>query len=161
VEAASPGTVETRDAGVPTVPAAAVLDRVAEAGAQVSLEDARVVVVGGRGVGSPEGFGVVEELAGLLGGVVGATRASVDAGWVPYARQIGQTGRVVKPALYLGLGVSGAMQHRVGMQGSEAIVAVNRDQDAPIAEVADLFVIGDLFEVGPALAVEIRARRGG
>ena len=79
----------------------------------------------------------------------------------PYSRQIGQTGRVVKPALYLGLGVSGAMQHRVGMQGSEAIVAVNRDQDAPIAEIADLFVLGDLFEVGPALAAEIRARRGG
>ncbi|HEX5148301.1 MAG TPA: FAD-binding protein, partial [Candidatus Limnocylindrales bacterium] len=136
-------------------------DRVAEAGSEASLEDARVVVVGGRGVGSPEGFAVVEDLAGLLGGVVGATRASVDAGWVPYARQIGQTGRTVKPALYLGLGVSGAMQHRVGMQASEAIVAVNRDQDAPIAEVADLFVIGDLFEVGPALAAELRARRGG
>jgi electron transfer flavoprotein alpha subunit len=160
-EASVPGTVETRDAAPPAVPAAAVLERVVEAGAQVSLEDAQVVVVGGRGVGSPDGFGLVEELAELLGGVAGATRASVDAGWVPYARQIGQTGRVVKPALYLGLGVSGAMQHRVGMQGSEAIVAVNRDQDAPIAEVADLFVIGDLFEVGPALAAEIRARRGG
>ena len=82
-------------------------------------------------------------------------------GWIPYARQIGQTGKIVKPALYLGLGVSGAMQHRVGMQGAEAIVAVNRDPDAPIAEVADLFVVGDLFEVGPALADELRARRGG
>jgi electron transfer flavoprotein alpha subunit len=142
------------------VPAARVLDRVAEAGAAASLEDARVVVVGGRGVGSPEGFGLVEELATLLGGVSGATRASVDAGWVPYARQIGQTGRIVKPALYLGLGVSGAMQHRVGMQASETIVAINRDPDAPIAEVADLFVIADLFAVGPALAAEIRARRG-
>ena len=138
-----------------------MLDRVAEAGAAVSLEDARVVVVGGRGVGSPEGFAVVEDLAELLGGVAGATRASVDAGWVPYSRQIGQTGRIVKPELYLGIGVSGAMQHRVGMQGSEAIVAVNRDQDAPIAEVADLFVLGDLFEVGPALVAELRARRGG
>ncbi len=161
VEAAAAGTVEPREAAAPAVPAATVLDRVAEAGSEVSLEDARVVVVGGRGVGSPEGFAVVDELASLLGGVVGATRASVDAGWVPYARQIGQTGRVVKPALYLGLGVSGAMQHRVGMQGSEVIIAVNRDQDAPIAEVADLFVIGDLFEVGPALAAEVRARRGG
>jgi len=160
-ESAVPGAVEPREASTPAVPAAVVLERVAEAGAEVSLEDARVVVVGGRGVGSPEGFAVVEELAGLLGGVVGATRASVDAGWVPYARQIGQTGRVVKPALYLGLGVSGAMQHRVGMQGSEVIVAVNRDQDAPIAEVADLFVIGDLFQVAPALATEIRVRRGG
>jgi electron transfer flavoprotein alpha subunit len=161
VPAAAQGSVEQRAAAAPAVPATTVLERVAEAGAEVSLEDARVVVVGGRGVGSPEGFAVVEELAGLLGGVTGATRASVDAGWVPYARQIGQTGRVVKPALYLGLGVSGAMQHRVGMQGSETIVAVNRDQDAPIAEVADLFVVGDLFEVGPALAAEIRARRGG
>ncbi len=160
-EAAGPGTVEAREASAPPVAAATVVERVAEAGAEVSLEDARVVVVGGRGVGSPEGFAVVDELAALLGGVVGATRASVDAGWVPYARQIGQTGRVVKPALYLGLGVSGAMQHRVGMQGSEAIVAVNRDQDAPIAEVADLFVIGDLFDVVPALVAEIRARRGG
>jgi electron transfer flavoprotein alpha subunit len=160
-EAPGPGAVESREPADAAVPAAAVLDRVAEAGAEASLEDARVVVVGGRGVGSPEGFAVVEDLAGLLGGVVGATRASVDAGWVPYARQIGQTGRTVKPALYLGLGVSGAMQHRVGMQASEAIVAVNRDQDAPIAEVADLFVIGDLFEVAPALAAEIRARRGG
>ena len=93
--------------------------------------------------------------------MVGATRASVDAGWIPYARQIGQTGRVVKPALYLGLGVSGAMQHRVGMQSSQAIVIVNRDPDAPMAEVADLFVVGDLFEVAPALTAEIRARRGG
>ncbi len=155
------GTIEIRDPSPPATPAAAVLDRVEEAGAAASLEDAKVVVVGGRGVGSTEGFAVVEELAEVLGGVVGATRASVDAGWVPYARQIGQTGRIVKPALYLGLGVSGAMQHRVGMQGSEAIVAINRDPDAPMAEVADLFVIADLFEVGTALVAELRTRRGG
>ena len=155
------GSIETREPVAPLIPAATVLDRVEEAGAQVSLEDAKVVVVGGRGVGSADGFKVVEELAEALGGVVGATRASVDAGWIPYARQIGQTGRVVKPALYLGLGVSGAMQHRVGMQSSHAIVIVNRDPDAPMAEVADLFVVGDLFEVAPALTAEIRARRGG
>lgn len=158
--AASLGSVESREPAPVATPVAVVLDRVAEAGAAVSLEDARVVVVGGRGVGGPEGFAVVEELADLLGGVVGATRASVDAGWVAYARQIGQTGRTVKPALYLGLGVSGAMQHRAGMQGSEIIVAINRDPDAPMAEVADLFVIADLFEVGAALAAELRARRG-
>lgn len=160
-EAGATGAVESREPAGPAGPVATVLDRVAEAGAAVSLEDAHVVVVGGRGVGSAEGFAVVEELADILGGVAGATRASVDAGWVPYSRQIGQTGRVVKPGLYLGLGVSGAMQHRVGMQGAEVIVAVNRDQDAPIAEVADLFVLGDLFEVGPALVAELRARRGG
>ncbi len=159
--AAEPGAVESRDpAAQPATPAAAVLDRVSEAGAEASLEEARIVVVGGRGVGSTEGFGIVEDLAAELGGVVGATRASVDAGWVAYARQIGQTGKVVKPALYLGLGVSGAMQHRVGMQAADTIVAVNRDPDAPIAEVADLFVIGDLFDVGPALLAELRARRG-
>jgi len=161
VEATAPGVVERRDPVAPAVAPAAVVDRVEEAGAQVSLEDARVVVVGGRGVNGPDGFGLVDELAGLLGGVTGATRASVDAGWIPYARQIGQTGRIVKPALYLGLGVSGAMQHRVGMQASESIVAVNRDPDAPIAEIADLFVVGDLFEIGPALAAEIRSRRTG
>jgi electron transfer flavoprotein alpha subunit len=161
VPAAVPGTVETRaSAGGPAVPAVPVLDRVAEAGAEASLEEARVVVVGGRGVGGPEGFGLVEELAGLVGGVVGATRAAVDAGWIPYARQVGQTGKLVKPALYLGLGVSGAMQHRVGMQSADTIIIINRDPDAPMREIADLFVVGDLFEVGPALVAELRARRG-
>lgn len=159
--AATAGAVETREAiAEAATPAVAVLDRVAEAGAEASIEEARVVVVGGRGVGSQEGFAVVDELAAILGGVTGATRASVDAGWIAYARQIGQTGKVVKPALYIGLGVSGAMQHRVGMQGAGTVVAINRDPDAPIAEVADLFVVGDLFQVGPALATELRARRG-
>jgi len=161
-ELASAGAVETRaPVASPCVPAAIVIDRVAEAGAEASLEEAKVVVVGGRGVGGPEGFGLVDELASLLGGVTGASRAAVDAGWIPYARQIGQTGKVVRPSLYLSLGVSGAMQHRAGMQGSENIVAVNRDPDAPIAEIADLFVLGDLFEVGAALAAEIKTRRGG
>jgi electron transfer flavoprotein alpha subunit len=160
--AADPGTVEARAAADgPATPAAAVRERVSESGAEASLEEARIVVVGGRGVGSPEGFGIVQDIAAELGGVVGATRASVDAGWIPYARQIGQTGKVVKPALYLGLGVSGAMQHRVGMQSADAIVAVNRDPDAPIGEVADLFVVGDLFDIGPAVLAELRARRGG
>ncbi|MEI7742372.1 MAG: electron transfer flavoprotein subunit alpha/FixB family protein [Chloroflexota bacterium] len=159
-EAGAVGVVEARSAsGEPAIPAVVVLDRVTEGGAAVSLEEARVVVTGGRGVGSIEGFAVVEDLADALGGVVGASRAAVDAGWIPYARQVGQTGRIVKPALYLSLGVSGAMQHRVGMQNSETIVAVNKDRDAPMAEVADLFVIGDLFEVAPALAAEIRSRR--
>jgi electron transfer flavoprotein alpha subunit len=159
--ASGAGTVETRaSAPEPAMRAVPVLERVAEAGAEVSLEESTVVVCGGRGVGSPEGFALVEEVATALGGVVGATRAAVDAGWIAYARQIGQTGKAVKPVLYVGLGVSGAMQHRAGMQRSGTIVAVNRDPDAPIAEIADLFVVGDLFEVGPALAAEIRARRG-
>ncbi len=160
--AGTPGSVDARaGVGSPAMPVAKVLDRVAEAGAEVSLEEARVVVVGGRGIGGPEGFGLVDDLAEVLGGVVGATRASVDAGWIAYARQIGQTGKIVKPALYLGLGVSGAMQHRVGMQSADAIVAVNKDPDAPIGEIADLLVVGDLFDIGPALAAELRARRGG
>lgn len=159
--ATTPGAVATGVAPAPDQPTVRVLDRVAEAGAEVSLEDAKVIVVGGRGVGGPEGFALVEELAGLLGGVVAATRASVDSGWIPYARQVGQTGRTVKPRLYLGLGVSGAMQHRVGMESSELIVAVNRDPDAPIREIADLMVVGDLFAVGPALAAELRARAAG
>lgn len=158
--AESPGTVTPHAAVEPVTPIVRVVERVEEAGAEVALEDAKVIVVGGRGVGGPDGFGLVEELAGLLGGVAAATRASVDSGWVPYARQIGQTGRTVKPALYLGLGVSGAMQHRVGMQGSATIVAVNRDPDAPIRELADLMVVGDLFAVGPALAGELRRRLG-
>jgi electron transfer flavoprotein alpha subunit len=103
----------------------------------------------------------VEELAAELGGAVGATRAAVDSGWIPYAQQIGQTGKIVKPALYLALGISGAIQHKVGMQTAETIVAVNRDPDAPIADFADVVVIGDLFEVAPAITAALRARKAG
>jgi electron transfer flavoprotein alpha subunit len=160
--AASAGSVEASTSrGGDPVPAVKVVDRVEEAGAEASLEEARIIVSGGRGVGGTDGFKLVEELAKELGGVVGATRAAVDSGWIPYARQIGQTGKIVKPTLYLALGVSGAIQHKVGMQTAETIVAINRDPDAPIAEFADVLVIGDLFEVGPALAAELRARRGG
>src|SRR5207237_4796757 len=134
-----------------TLPPVRVVDRVAEAGAAAPIEEARIIVSGGRGMGGPEGFRIVEELAQALGGAVGATRAAVDAGWIPYAQQIGQTGKIVKPALYLALGVSGAIQSKVGMQTAGTIVAVKRDPDAPIAEFADVVVIGDLFEVGPAL----------
>jgi len=159
--AASAGVVEPVAVDVPTaLPAVAVLARVEEAGGKASIEEARIVVAGGRGVGSPEGFAIVEELADALGGAVGATRAAVDSGWIGYAHQIGQTGKTVKPQLYLALGISGAIQHKVGMQTAETIVAVNRDPDAPLAEYADLYVIGDLFEVGPALLSELRARAG-
>jgi electron transfer flavoprotein alpha subunit len=159
--AASTGSVEkVKPVGDLTQPLVAVVERVVEAGAAAPIEEARIIVAGGRGVGGPEGFKLVEEIAEELGGAVGATRAAVDAGWIPYAQQIGQTGKIVKPQLYLALGISGAIQHKVGMQTAETVVAVNRDPDAPIAEFADLVVIGDLFEVGPALLAELRARPG-
>ncbi|HJW21421.1 MAG TPA: electron transfer flavoprotein subunit alpha/FixB family protein [Candidatus Limnocylindrales bacterium] len=159
VTAASAGSVEMRAAsGDLGLPAVRVVDRIEEAGAAVSIDDARIIVAGGRGVGGPEGFQLVQRIADRLGGAVGATRAAVDAGWVPYAQQIGQTGKIVKPQLYLALGISGAIQHKVGMQTAGTIVAVNRDPDAPIAEFADLIVIGDLFEVGRALVEELGPR---
>ncbi|MCU0506692.1 MAG: electron transfer flavoprotein subunit alpha/FixB family protein [Chloroflexi bacterium] len=157
----APGRVEAaQEMDVADLPAVTVVEHVSAAAQALSIEEASVIVAGGRGVGGPEGFRVVEELAELLGGAVGATRAAVDAGWIDYAQQVGQTGKTVRPALYLALGISGAIQHRVGMQAAETIIAVNRDPDAPLAEYADLFGVGDLFEVGPALAAEIRARRG-
>ena len=153
------GSVEARTAaGELALPSVKVVDRIEEAGAAVSIDDARIIVAGGRGVGGPEGFELVQQLADRLGGAVGATRAAVDAGWIPYAQQIGQTGKIVKPQLYLALGISGAIQHKVGMQTAGTIVAVNRDPDAPIAEFADLIVIGDLFEVGRALLEELGPR---
>jgi electron transfer flavoprotein alpha subunit len=127
----------------------------------VNLEEASIIVAGGRGVGSEEGFGPLRELASALGGAVGASRAAADAGWIPYQLQIGQTGKVVKPSLYIGAGISGAIQHRVGMQTAEHVVAINKDADAPIGEFADLFVVGDLFQIVPALTDEIRRRKGG
>ena len=142
------------------LPQVAVLERVEETGAAAPIEEARIIVAGGRGVGSAEGFALVEEIAAVLGGAVGATRAAVDSGWIPYAQQIGQTGKIVKPKLYLALGISGAIQHKVGMQTAETIIAVNRDPDSPIADFADLLIVGDLFDVGRALLTELRARSG-
>ncbi len=142
------------------LPAVPVTERVSAATAAAPIEEARIIVAGGRGVGGPEGFGLVGELAAALGGAVGASRAAVDSGWIPYAQQIGQTGKIVKPQLYLALGISGAIQHKVGMQAAETIVAINRDPDAPIADFADVVVIGDLFAVGPAILAELRARAG-
>jgi electron transfer flavoprotein alpha subunit len=126
----------------------------------VDLEEATIIVAGGRGVGGEEGFAPLHELAAALGGAVGASRAAADAGWIPYQLQIGQTGKVVKPALYIGAGISGAIQHRVGMQTAEHVIAINKDPDAPIGEFADLFVVGDLFQIVPALTDEIRRRKG-
>jgi electron transfer flavoprotein alpha subunit len=159
--AAKPGNSETVSPGkIKELPAVQVRERVTEAGAAASIDDARVVVAGGRGVGGPQGFGVIEDLADAFGGAVGGTRATVDAGWLPYSQQIGQTGKIVKPALYVAAGISGAIQHKVGMQTSGTIVAINRDGEAPIADFADLFVIGDLFEIVPRLAAAVRARHG-
>jgi electron transfer flavoprotein alpha subunit len=157
--AASAGGVETVQAGGPLgLPAVKIASREAAIGTAVSIDDARIIVAGGRGVGGEEGFRLMEALAALLGGAVGATRAAVDSGWIPYAQQIGQTGKIVKPRLYLAMGISGAIQHKVGMQTSETIIAVNRDPDAPIAEFADMLVVGDLFEVGRALVAQLKAR---
>ncbi|MDQ3777362.1 MAG: electron transfer flavoprotein subunit alpha/FixB family protein, partial [Actinomycetota bacterium] len=123
-----------------------------------SIEDADVIVAGGRGLGAPENFKLVEELAQALGGAVAATRAVVDAGWYPYAAQVGQTGKTVSPKLYVACGISGAIQHKVGMQGSGVVVAINKDPNAPIFEYCDLGVVGDLNDVVPKLTELVRER---
>jgi electron transfer flavoprotein alpha subunit len=161
-EAQAAGSVESVEVGgLSELPAVKVVDSVEEAGAAASIEEARIIVGGGRGVGSPEGFRQVEELADALGGAVGATRAVVDSGWIGYSQQIGQTGKIVKPALYVACGISGAIQHKVGVQTAGTIVAINKDADAPIAEFADLFVVGDMFEILPRLTEAVRARKSG
>ena len=130
-------------------------------GADVNIEDANILVGGGRGLGKKENFELAEQLADSMGGAVAATRAVVDAGWYPYAAQIGQTGKTVAPNLYLALGISGAIQHKVGMQNSENILAINKDQNAPIFEFADLGVVGDLHKIVPKLTEAIKAKKGG
>ncbi len=158
--AATPGTVTAvTPAASDTLPLVRVVERVEAEAAAASIDDARIIVAGGRGVGGPDGFGIIRDLADALGGAVGATRAVVDAGWIAYSQQIGQTGKIVKPALYVAVGISGAIQHKVGMQTSGTIVAINRDPDAPIVEFADLVVIGDLFEIVPRLTAALRARQ--
>ena len=139
---------------------AKVLDHHVEEREGPKLEEATIVVSGGRGLGEAENYDpLVEELAKLLGGASGASRAIVDAGWVPYSKQVGQTGKTVKPKVYIALGISGATQHMVGMKGSDNIIAVNKDAEAPIFSVADLGIVGDVKKVVPKLIEALKAKK--
>src|SRR5438445_6719752 len=140
---------------------AKMIERGEQRGADVNIEDADILVAGGRGLGKAEGFQLCEDLADALGGAVAATRAVVDAGWYPYAAQIGQTGKTVAPKLYLAAGIPGAIQHKVGMPSSENIVAINKDQNAPIFEFSDLGIVGDLNKILPKLTEAVKAKKGG
>jgi electron transfer flavoprotein alpha subunit len=159
---ATGGSAEVEDAPVALEDfsvSARMVDQAHEESEGPSIEDAPVIVAGGRGLGGPENFTLVEELAKALGGAVGATRAVVDAGWYPYSTQVGQTGKTVSPKLYIACGISGAIQHKVGMQSSGVIVAINKDSNAPIFEFSDLGVVGDVHEVVPKLTELVKARK--
>ena len=157
------GSADVEDVGVAVEDFsthARMIDQAHEKSEGPSIEDAQVIVAGGRGLGGPENFTLVEALAKALGGAVGATRAVVDAGWYPYATQVGQTGKTVSPKLYIACGISGAIQHKVGMQASGVIVAINKDANAPIFEFSDLGVVGDVHQVVPKLTELVKARKG-
>jgi len=160
VPAGAPGRIAPAPAApAPTLPRPELLERSAGNASGPSIEEARIVVGAGRGTGGAEGVALVRALADALGGTIGATRAAVDSGWIDYALQIGQTGKQIRPELYLACGVSGAIQHAVGVRTAGTIVAIDRDADAPIGEIADLLAVGDLFAVVPALLERLERRR--
>jgi electron transfer flavoprotein alpha subunit len=163
IAAAGDSAAEVEDVTVALSEAAQRLTMVTrgeQRGADVDIEAANILVAGGRGLGKPEGFELCEALADALGGAVAATRAVVDAGWYPYSTQIGQTGKTVSPKLYLAAGISGAIQHKVGFQSSENIVAINKDSNAPIFEYSDLGIVGDLNKILPKLTEAVKAKKG-
>ena len=160
----SGGTAEVKQIEAPVADSskrAHIAERVVEASEKVKLEDARIVISGGRGMGGPQNFPLLEDLASALGGAVGASRAVVDAGWVPYSMQVGQTGKSVRPGVYIAVGISGAMQHTVGMKTSKVIIAINKDAEAPIMKMADLGVVGDALKIVPALTAAVKAKKNG